>query len=360
MLRRPRVVAATAAVLLTVGACARPHVADDPPGHPPGARFTVNPALRPVSGLADDPPWPDDQHRGTRSFVTGITQLDRDRGLVTWPRDVPAPASVPSYAFTDHLPDLAARADRLARALGLDPVGRTGQDGTLRYEGDGEAVLVVATDAGQQWAYARDGADCSDVDGTETASLLAGCARTRTDGQETQVPVSQQDARQRARPVLAAAGVDVEATLTTVTDGGRLLHADPTVAGRSTSGLTVGVLVDGEGVRAATGRLGEVTAVARYDVRPLADLVAPDGVAAGGLRCASPTVAPECAGPAEEARDVRLGYRPWWFGDSLRLVPVWLADDDQARLLAALPAVSLDLLPPLLRQYFGGAGVPAQ
>jgi len=41
-------------------------------------------------------------------------------------------------------------------------------------------------------------------------------------------------------------------------------------------------------------------------------------------------------------------------------VPVWLADDDQARLLAALPAVSLDLLPPLLRQYFGGAGVPAQ
>ncbi len=353
MVRRPGAVAVAAAVLLTtgLGACAEPRVGADPPGHPPpGARFTVNPALRPVSGLTDGPPWPGDQHRGTRSFVTAITQPDRSRGLVTWPRDVPAPASVPSYALTDHLPDLVARADRLARALGLDPAARAGQDGTLRYEGDDDKVLVVATDAGQQWAYARDGADCSDVDGTETASLLAECARTRTDEEETPVPVTQQVARQQAQPVLAAAGLDVDATRTTVIGGGRLLHADPTVAGRSTSGLAVGVLVDGKGVRAATGWLGEVTAVARYDVRPLADLVAPDGVAAGGLRCASPTVAPECAGPAQRARDVRLGYVPWWFGDSLRLVPAWLADDDRARPLGALPAVSADLLPAAIRE----------
>ena len=111
------------------------------------------------------------------------------------------------------------------------------------------------------------------------------------------------------------------------------------------------MLVDRAGVRAATGWLGGATPVASYRVRPLADLVAPDGVAAGGLRCASPQVAPECAGPAPQARDVRLGYLPWWFGDTLRLVPAWLADDERARPLGVLPAVAANLLPAAIRQW---------
>jgi hypothetical protein len=48
---------------------------------------------------------------------------------------------------------------------------------------------------------------------------------------------------------------------------------------------------------------------------------------------------------------VRLGYVPWWFGATLRLVPVWLADDDRARPLGALPAVSADLLPAAVREW---------
>ena len=47
---------------------------------------------------------------------------------------------------------------------------------------------------------------------------------------------------------------------------------------------------------------------------------------------------------------MRLGYGPWWFGDSLRLVPAWLADDERARPLGALPAVSADLLPAAIRE----------
>ena len=47
---------------------------------------------------------------------------------------------------------------------------------------------------------------------------------------------------------------------------------------------------------------------------------------------------------------MRLGYFPWWFGDTLRLVPVWLADDGRARPLGALPAVSADLLPVAIQE----------
>jgi hypothetical protein len=151
--------------------------------------------------------------------------------------------------------------------------------------------------------------------------------------------------------VLAAVGIDVAATRPDTGPEGRLLYVEPSVAGRSTLGLPTGVLVDLAGVRAATGWLGEATPVASYRVRPLADLVAPDGIAAGGLRCASPQVAPECAGPAPQARDVRLGYLTWWFGDTLRLVPAWLADDDRARPLGALPAVAVDLLPEAIREW---------
>ena len=348
MVRRPRVVTPTAAVLLSavlVGACAGPRPVAAPPGRPPAvARVTVHPA----ADLPDGTAWPDDHRRGTRSFVTWLTQPDEPSRRVIWPRDAAAPATLPSYALTDRLPDLTVRADRLARALGLDPAGRSTTDGTLRYEG-GDAVLVVARDGGQQWAYASEGADCTDIDGTATASLLARCARTRAD--ETSGPTSQQQARQRARPVLAAVGIDVAATRPATGPGGRLLYVDPTVAGHSTRGLPTGVLVDRAGVRAATGWLGEATPVASYRVRPLADLVAPDGVAAGGLRCASPQAAPECAGPAPKARDVRLGYVPWWFGDTLRLVPAWLADDDRARPLGALPAVPAGLLPVAIREW---------
>lgn len=349
MARRPRFV--TPAVLLAVvllGGCAGPRVAEDPPGRSPAtARITVHPA----SGLPPGTALPDD-HRGTLSFVTRLTSPpDEPRCLVTWPRAAPAPATVASYALTARLPGLEDRADRLARSLGLDPAARTGVGGTLRYEGAGDSVLVVATGGGQQWAFARDGADCTDVDGTATATLLAKCVRTRTDGPSR--AVSRQAARQRARPVLAAVGVDVDATRPVAGAAGLLLYVDPVLAGRSTWGLPTGVLVDPAGVSAATGWLGEATPVASYRVRPLADLVAPDGVAAGGLRCASGAVAPECARPAVQARDVRLGYRPWWFGGTLRLVPVWLADDDRTRPLGALPAVAEDLLPEIYRRALG-------
>lgn len=319
----------------------------DPPGGPPEeARIRVHPAATPLPpGTA----LPDHSH-GTWTFVTRVTQPVRDRGRVTWPQDAPAPATVPAYRLGDRLPDLDARADRLARTLGLDPALRTSARGTLRYEDDGGAVLVVAIAAGQQWAFARDGADCQDVDGTATAALLAECARTRAD--RTGAAVTEPAARRVARRVLAAAGTDVAATRMAREDGAALLSVDPTLAGRSTRGLPNGVLVDQAGVRAATGWLGEATPVATYRVRPLADLVAPDGVAAGGLRCASPTVAPECARSAR-ARDVRLGYVPWRFEDGWHLVPAWLADDDRGRLLVALPAVTPDLLPTYLRQVYG-------
>ena len=123
-----------------------------------------------------------------------------------------------------------------------------------------------------------------------------------------------------------------------MTDGGWLLCVDPTVAGRSTRACRPACSSTETGVRAATVWPGEVTPVASYDIRSLSDLVAPDGAAAGGLRCASPAAAPECAQPAAEARDVPLGYAPWWFGDRLRLVPVWLADD-RSRFLDLLPTV---------------------
>jgi hypothetical protein len=42
---------------------------------------------------------------------------------------------------------------------------------------------------------------------------------------------------------------------------------------------------------------------------------------------------------------VRLGYGPWSFGDTLRMVPVLLADDERARPLGVLPAVEEGLLP---------------
>lgn len=331
------------AVLL--GGCAGPRVGTDPPGRPPAAaRITVHPASR----LPDGTAWPDD-HRGTLSFVIQRTSPpDGPRRRVTWPRAAKAPATVPSYALTDRLPDLGDRADRLARALGLDPAARSRRDGTLRYEGAGDSVLVVATGGGQEWAFARDGAACTDVDGTATATLLAKCVRIGAD--KTPGSVSQQVARQRVRPVLAAVGVDVDATRPVAGDGDRLLYVDPTVAGSSTRGLATGVLVDRAGVSAATGWLGEATPVASYEVRPLSDLVAPDGVASGGLRCGSAGVATECARPAMLARDVRLGYGPWWFGDTLRLVPVWLADDQRARPLGVLPAVEEDLLPAAYRQ----------
>ena len=355
MARRPRVVGTTAVVLLSavlVAACGGARVGSDPPGGPPaGARIPVHPA---AAHLPPGPALPDGQ-QGTTTFVSRVTQPFRDRERVTWPRDAPAPATVPAYRLDDRLPGLAARADRLARALGLDPALRASAGGTLRYEDDDDAVLVVAAAAGQQWAYARDGADCQDVDGTETAALLAECARTgadRTGRMVSGAAVSEPVARRVARPVLAAADLDVAATRMAHEDGAVLLYVNPTVAGRSTRGLPSGVLVDRVGVRAATGWLGEATPVATYRVRPLAELVAPDGVAAGGLRCASPTVAPECARSAQ-ARHVRLGYGPWRFEDGWHLVPTWLADDDEGRSLDALPAVTEDLLTPYLRQWFG-------
>jgi hypothetical protein len=347
MVRRPKVVTPAAMLLSAalLGGCAGPRDGTDPPDRPPAAaRITVHPASR----LPDGTAWPDD-HRGTLSFVTQRTSPPGGpQRRVTWPRAAKAPSSVPSYALTERLPDLGDRADRLARALGLDPAARTRPDGTLRYEGAGDSVLVVATGGGQEWAFARDGAACTDVDGTATATLLAKCVRTGAD--RTSGSVSRHAARQRGRPVLAAVGVDVDATRSVPGGDGMLLYVDPTVAGSSTRGLATGVLVDRAGVGAATGWLGEATPVASYRVRPLSDLVAPDGVAAGGLRCASAGVAPECARPAVLARDVRLGYGPRWFGDTLRLVPVWLADDERARPLGALPAVEEDLLPAAYRQ----------
>lgn len=359
MVRRPRVVTTTAAVLLSavlVAACGDPRVGSDPPGGPPAdARIPVHPAaahLPPGTALPDD-------FQGTYTFVTRVAQPFRDRERVTWPQDAPAPATVPAYRLGDHLPGLDARADRLARTLGLDPALRTSAGGTLRYEDGGDAVLVVAVGAGQQWAFARDGADCQDVDGTETAALLARCARTRADRTgraATGGAVTERVARRVARPVLAAAGSDVAATRMAHEDGAALLYVNPTVAGRSTHGLPTGVLVDQGGVRAATGWLGEAIPVATYGVRPLAELVAPDGVAVGGLRCASPTVAPECARSAR-ARDVRLGYVPWRFEDGWHLVPTWLADDDEGRLLGALPAVTEDLLPTYFQQMYAPYGM---
>ena len=157
MARRRKVVTPAAMLLSAalLGGCAGARVGTDPPDGPPAAaRITVHPASRLPDGIA----WPDD-HRGTLSFVTQRTSPPvGPRRRVTWPRAAKAPATVPSYALTSRLPDLGDRADRLARALGLDPAARARRDGTRRYEGAGDSVLVAATGGAQEWAFARDGA----------------------------------------------------------------------------------------------------------------------------------------------------------------------------------------------------------
>ncbi len=361
-MRERRSAAAAAVLIVLTSGCAGPEV---DPGVDPLAGQRQRPtapvlAVAPGGSASTGPAPALPEPKAVGSLVLKMRpRLDNRR--VEWVRRVEGPAAVPSYELSDRLPDVTARADRLARALGLDPAARTGHGPTLRYEGAADAVLVVSTRDGQQWTYARDGADCTDVDGTEDVTILSECARTSDEGDgyddPRHSPVTVGEARTAATPVLDALGVDVGAVTPTTGWGATLLSVDPSVQGRPTVGLATGVLVDRLGVRAATGWLGSATVGPSYDVRLLTDLVMPDGAVVGTARCPSEVpegvmLPEECSTPVVRVRHPRLGYVPWRFADRLHLVPAWLGDDDRGLLVGVLPAVPETFLPESLRQRF--------
>lgn len=157
--------------------------------------------------------------------------------------------------------DLAA----LAAAFGLD-AGSTaprahgaviaGAAGTLTVrDGDGSAWAFVRADRVQCPPFAVDVDDAAGGDGVVCAVAQGDSTQGRSKSP------SDAEARALAAPVLAAAGIGATdaAAATIGTDGSGpgsvAVTVSPTVAGLPTSGLDTVVVVDADGVVAATGRL---------------------------------------------------------------------------------------------------------
>lgn len=256
--------------------------------------------------------------------------------------------------------EVASTAAALASALGMTGAPERTR-GTIRYEAGAEAVLVVSTGGGQRWTYARDGAGCTDIDGTADAAVLAECARVRDDDHGDDAPrhspVSAERARRAAAPVFAAAGVATNGAVLTTGWGATLVSVDPLLDKAPTAGFATGVLVDRRGVRAAAGWLGAAVPAAAYDVRPLADLLGPGRLPLGQPGCL-PSYAPgqtpsPCLGTARVVTDAAMGYQRWETDEGTLAVPVWLGRDG-SHLVGVLQALEPDYLPEPVRPRTSG------
>ncbi|MFC8195990.1 hypothetical protein ACFUTV_11355 [Streptomyces sp. NPDC057298] len=233
----------------------------------------------------------------------------------------------------------AAEVARLAKALGVE--------GTPKAEGDAWKVgatkdgfgpgLQVSRKAPGIWTFNRFAARTDNCESTTV------CASGSAEGAETD-PVSAEDAKKAAAPVLKAVGQD-DAKLDAgqLMDSVRVVNADPEVGGLPTYGWTTGVQVGPDGQ--VVGGSGQVKAPVKGDTYPVISarktLGLLNGSGTGGGRvgiggCASPvplkdrnetpceaaTTAPKPAPVVVE--DAVFGLAAHFVDGRQALVPSWL------------------------------------
>ncbi|MEP6759805.1 MAG: hypothetical protein ABJA93_00375 [Sporichthyaceae bacterium] len=299
------------------------------------------------------------------------------KGRVIVSTTLPAgPDSARVYRFASARPDPG----RLVDALGLTPRQvRTGQ----AVNADQGTVLRVGTGRGAPWQFARAGAYvCLDRlvgegSGGANSTMSSVCATPQPSDQPTPSnPPSEATARDAARPVLSAVGLDADdAVIEPATTRGnalssRTVRVDPPVDGSPATGLTTSVTVDADGVLTASGWLGEPSAFDNYPVigaRQAVDQLAAMPVPL--MACPESTVpvppGPSCGGPME-VTGATFGRSVHWEGPGERpvLVPSWLFDIKGGAEPIAIVAVDPAYLADPLSTHQGngasgsGSGVP--
>jgi hypothetical protein len=293
---------------------------------------------------------------------TAAADVASTKGRVIVSATLPAgPDSARVYRFGEALPD----PDRLADALGLTPSQvRTGQAVTT----DQGTVLRVGTGRGAPWQFARAGAYmCLDqlvgegLDGANSTASSVCAAPPPSDQPARSDPPSEAAARDAARGVLSAVGLDADdATIEPANSFGtaiasRTVRVDPAVDGAPTSGFATSVTVDASGVLTASGWLAPARPSDSYPVigaREAVDQLAAMPVPL--IACPESTVPVPpglaCGGPME-VTGAAFGRSVQWegSGDRALLVPSWLFDikgaTEPIAIVAVDPAFLADPLP---------------
>lgn len=259
------------------------------------------------------------------------------------------PGTGPVLRFTGAPSEDDVRA--LATALGLTAAPDKQAHGWIVAGATGE--LRVRSDTAGQWSFSRS-TDCPsyfvDVDRADgsggvscavAADAAAGTVAAPSQPASDLPLVTDDAALATAEPVLAAAGVDATPRVLGGAAGqsGTVASvvADPTISGLPTSGLSSVVDVDPQGVRGATGWLGDLTADGDYPVvsaqkafdrldsmpRALAAIACPD-IAPGPMESGAPEAMP-CASPEPMVvTGATFGLTLSWEGLTPILVPAWL------------------------------------
>jgi len=294
--------------------------------------------------------------------ATALAELAADPGRVVVSGTLPAgPESARVHRFGSSEPDVS----RLADALGVDEAAvRTGE-GLPAKSG---TVLRVGESPGGPWQFARaDAYVCQDslVGEDPEGTVSSTCAAPPPSGRPAVAePPTEAETRDAARPVLAAAGLDiadaqVEPTIDPMNTPGiatdtRTVRVDPVVDGQPTSGLATTVTVDAEGVLTASGWLGEArpsdtypVVTAKEAVDRLAAMPVPLIACAESVKPVPP--GPVCGGPMEIS-GASFGLSMQWESGRAVLVPSWLFDivggAEPLAVVAVDSAYLADALPP--------------
>lgn len=296
--RRPRVAAVSvvAAVLLAGGGGA--YVAANASGDGPSG---------PGTPTADGTPPP-------------LTLDDDAQGVAP---GEPAPGGV-RYRASGELPDgpdsaavyrlrgviTAAQVTRLAEALDVSGTPRTeGTDWKVGRAGEGP-VLTVGKESPGTWSFRAHSA------GTDNCLKGRPCGPRSPGSGPGSGPVSEQDAKKAAAPVLDAVGQRDAALDATHTLGAvRVVNADPEVGSLPTYGWATGVQVGSGGQ--VVGGSGKLTEPVKGDTYPVVGAERAIGLlnesASGGARggiggCATPVPAARDAGGIDQGGDSRGGH----------------------------------------------------
>jgi hypothetical protein len=297
---------------------------------------------------------------------TGAAERTVDSGRFVVSGKLPAgPASARVHRFGSSDPDVS----RLADALGLDEAAvRTGEGLPA---GSG-TVLRVGAAPGGPWQFARaDAYVCQDalVGENPEGSVSSTCAAPpETARPAVADPPTEAAARDAARPVLAAAGLDigdarVEPAVDPASRGttavgfaadARTVRVDPVVDGQPTSGLATTVTVDADGVLTASGWLGDAQPSDTYPVVSAKEAVArlaamPVPLIACAESAKPVPPGPVCGGPVE-ITGASFGLSVQWESGRAVLVPSWLFDTagglEPLAVVAVDSAYLADALPP--------------
>jgi hypothetical protein len=237
----------------------------------------------------------------------------------------------------------------------------------------------VGAAPGNPWQFARaDAYVCLDplpgegADGTVSSTCGA---PPPTEKPAVADPPSEAEARDAARPVLAAVGLDADdaviepaSTFGPAVDS-RTVRVDPVVDGMPTTGFATSLTVDAGGVLMASGWLAEPNPSDRYPVIGAAEAVDRLGAMPVPLMACPesvpPAPGPACGGPLE-ITGATFGRSVQWEGGGERalLVPSWLFDilgaTEPVAIVAVDPAYLADPLPtdPGSGASGSGGGMP--